>query len=100
MSSLRFLLLEQPGKAVLQVCESDAHSVPLLPLFQVHEYLRSKLCSLYENDCIFDKFECCWNGSDRQVDFLSLCTSDLLKLFLKWPMDLKYLVLDNIVALQ
>lgn len=32
---------------------------------QVHEYLRSKLCSLYENDCIFDKFECCWNGSDR-----------------------------------
>ncbi|KAJ8794018.1 hypothetical protein J1605_003428 [Eschrichtius robustus] len=31
---------------------------------QVHEYLRSKLCSLYENDCIFDKFECCWNGCD------------------------------------
>lgn len=35
------------------------------PLSQVHEYLRSKLCSLYENDCIFDKFECCWNGNDR-----------------------------------
>lgn len=34
---------------------------------QVHEYLRSKLCSLYENDCIFDKFECCWNGSDTSV---------------------------------
>ena len=32
---------------------------------QVHDYLRSKLCSLYENDCIFDKFECVWNGSDR-----------------------------------
>lgn len=32
---------------------------------QVHDYLRSKLCSLYENDCIFDKFECAWNGSDR-----------------------------------
>ncbi|XP_053524351.1 serine/threonine-protein phosphatase 2A 55 kDa regulatory subunit B delta isoform isoform X1 [Artibeus jamaicensis] len=32
---------------------------------QVHEYLRGKLCSLYENDCIFDKFECCWNGPDR-----------------------------------
>ena len=32
---------------------------------QVHEYLRSKLCSLYENDCIFDKFECCWSGDDR-----------------------------------
>lgn len=34
---------------------------------QVHDYLRSKLCSLYENDCIFDKFECVWNGSDRSV---------------------------------
>ncbi|KAG7274531.1 hypothetical protein CRUP_023908 [Coryphaenoides rupestris] len=33
----------------------------------VHEYLRSKLCSLYENDCIFDKFECCWNGNDSVV---------------------------------
>ena len=28
--------------------------------FTVHEYLRSKLCSLYENDCIFDKFEVIW----------------------------------------
>ncbi|XP_021962368.1 protein phosphatase PP2A 55 kDa regulatory subunit isoform X2 [Folsomia candida] len=35
--------------------------------FSVHEYLRSKLCSLYENDCIFDKFECCWNGTDTAV---------------------------------
>ncbi|KTG39699.1 hypothetical protein cypCar_00016655 [Cyprinus carpio] len=33
--------------------------------YQVHEYLRSKLCSLYENDCIFDKFECVWNSTDR-----------------------------------
>lgn len=36
-------------------------------LWQVHDYLRSKLCSLYENDCIFDKFECVWNGTDRFV---------------------------------
>lgn len=35
--------------------------------YQVHEYLRSKLCSLYENDCIFDKFECAWSGNDRYV---------------------------------
>ena len=33
--------------------------------YQVHEYLRSKLCALYENDCIFDKFECSWSGGDR-----------------------------------
>ena len=24
----------------------------------VHDYLKPKLCDLYENDCIFDKFEC------------------------------------------
>jgi serine/threonine-protein phosphatase 2A regulatory subunit B len=35
--------------------------------YPVHEYLRSKLCSLYENDCIFDKFECCWNGNDMAI---------------------------------
>ncbi|CAH1396387.1 unnamed protein product [Nezara viridula] len=34
---------------------------------KVHEYLRSKLCSLYENDCIFDKFECCWAGNDQYI---------------------------------
>ena len=33
-------------------------------LLQVHPYLTSKLCNLYENDCIFDKFECCWSGTD------------------------------------
>lgn len=36
-------------------------------ILQVHEYFRSKLCSLYENDCIFDKFECCWNGNDTAI---------------------------------
>lgn len=35
--------------------------------YQVHEYLRSKLCSLYENDSIFDKFECAWKGDDTQI---------------------------------
>lgn len=38
-----------------------------LETFPVHEYLRSKLCSLYENDCIFDKFECVWNGNDTAI---------------------------------
>lgn len=35
--------------------------------YQVHEYLRSKLCSLYENDYIFDKFECCFGGNDQYI---------------------------------
>ncbi|KAG8058498.1 hypothetical protein GUJ93_ZPchr0002g25263 [Zizania palustris] len=35
--------------------------------FQVHEYLRPKLCDLYENDLIFDKFECCLSGDGLRV---------------------------------
>uniref|UniRef100_A0A7N0TM37 Serine/threonine-protein phosphatase 2A 55 kDa regulatory subunit B n=1 Tax=Kalanchoe fedtschenkoi TaxID=63787 RepID=A0A7N0TM37_KALFE len=35
--------------------------------FQVHEHLRPKLCDLYENDSIFDKFECCLSGNGRRV---------------------------------
>ncbi|KAG0555082.1 hypothetical protein M758_12G146800 [Ceratodon purpureus] len=35
--------------------------------FRVHEYLRPKLCDLYENDSIFDKFECCLSGDGQRV---------------------------------
>ncbi|WOK93846.1 serine/threonine protein phosphatase [Canna indica] len=35
--------------------------------FQVHEHLRPKLCDLYENDNIFDKFECCLSGDGLRV---------------------------------
>lgn len=33
----------------------------------IHDHLRSKLCDLYENDCIFDKFECTFSGSGNHV---------------------------------
>lgn len=33
--------------------------------YNIHEFLRAKLCTLYENDYIFDKFECCFNGTDQ-----------------------------------
>ncbi len=33
--------------------------------YSVHDYLRNKLCILYENDCIFDKFECSWSANDE-----------------------------------
>ncbi|KAI9143701.1 protein phosphatase 2A regulatory B subunit [Paraphysoderma sedebokerense] len=33
----------------------------------IHEHLRNKLCDLYENDCIFDKFECTWSGDGQSV---------------------------------
>ena len=35
--------------------------------FAVHEPLRQRLCDLYENDCIFDKFDCCMSGDARCV---------------------------------
>jgi serine/threonine-protein phosphatase 2A regulatory subunit B len=31
----------------------------------IHDHLRGKLCDLYENDCIFDKFECIWSGDAK-----------------------------------
>lgn len=35
--------------------------------FRVHEHLRAKLCDLYENDSIFDKFECTISGGGENV---------------------------------
>lgn len=34
---------------------------------QIHEYLRSKLCDLYENDFIFDKFETAFSGDGNHM---------------------------------
>ncbi|KAI3684203.1 hypothetical protein L6452_33424 [Arctium lappa] len=47
--------------------------------FQVHEYLRPKLCDLYENDSIFDKFECCLSGDGQRVSTGSY--SNLFRVF-------------------
>jgi serine/threonine-protein phosphatase 2A regulatory subunit B len=33
----------------------------------VHEQLRSKLCDLYENDAIFDKFQCSFSGDNQRI---------------------------------
>lgn len=47
--------------------------------YHVHEFLRSKLCSLYETEYIFDKFECCFDGTDRYIltgsynNFFKIC---------------------------
>ncbi|CAD5227798.1 unnamed protein product [Bursaphelenchus okinawaensis] len=35
--------------------------------YSIHDYLRNKLCTLYENDAIFDKFESCWSGDDSRI---------------------------------
>lgn len=50
----------------------EARPVKTIP---IHDHLRGKLCDLYENDCIFDKFECIWGGDDKYVPFVVLPTS-------------------------
>lgn len=35
----------------------------------VHDYLQNKLCDLYENDCIFDKFECSTSYDARYLNY-------------------------------
>lgn len=41
----------------LKIWDVNMDSRPLRTI-KIHDHLRSKLCDLYENDCIFDKFEC------------------------------------------
>ena len=36
--------------------------------YQVHEHLRPKLCDLYDNEAIFDKFEVCPAGSSLCIN--------------------------------
>eukprot|EP01113_Clastostelium_recurvatum_P010014 TRINITY_DN1489_c0_g1_i1.p1 TRINITY_DN1489_c0_g1~~TRINITY_DN1489_c0_g1_i1.p1 ORF type:complete len:506 (+),score=104.80 TRINITY_DN1489_c0_g1_i1:86-1519(+) len=42
----------------------DSKPVRSIP---IHDYLRGKLCDLYENDCIFDKYECAMNHDGSQI---------------------------------
>jgi serine/threonine-protein phosphatase 2A regulatory subunit B len=41
----------------LRLWDVNMERSPIL-VIPVHDHLRSRLCDLYENDCIFDKFQC------------------------------------------
>lgn len=45
----------------LRLWDMNMEHQPLL-VVPVHEHLRSRLCDLYENDCIFDKFKCAFSS--------------------------------------
>jgi serine/threonine-protein phosphatase 2A regulatory subunit B len=58
------------------ICSRDYLSVKVWDLrmekrpfktIKFHEHLMSKLCDLYENDSIFDKFECCWSSDSMRI---------------------------------
>ena len=54
----------------LKIWDVNMESRPVKTI-PIHDHLRGKLCDLYENDCIFDKFECIWGGDDRcAADFV------------------------------
>jgi len=50
----------------LKIWDVNMDSQPVRTI-KVHEHLRSKLCELYESDCIFDKFECSWARDSQHV---------------------------------
>ena len=50
----------------LKLWDVNMESAPVA-VYPLHEQLRSKLCDLYENDSIFDKFECCMSGDGSHV---------------------------------
>ena len=50
----------------LKIWDVNMESKPVKTI-PIHDHLRSKLCDLYENDCIFDKFEALWGPDGRKV---------------------------------
>lgn len=52
----------------LKIWDINMESRPIKTI-PIHDHLRGKLCDLYENDCIFDKFECIWGGDDKWIPF-------------------------------
>mmetsp|Transcript_11531 Transcript_11531/g.34617 ORF Transcript_11531/g.34617 Transcript_11531/m.34617 type:complete len:491 (+) Transcript_11531:241-1713(+) len=50
----------------LKLWDLNMESKPVA-VYSIHENLRSQLCDLYENDCIFDKFDCCISGDGTRM---------------------------------
>ncbi|GMK59321.1 hypothetical protein CspeluHIS016_0703360 [Cutaneotrichosporon spelunceum] len=50
----------------LKIWDMNMENKPVKTI-NIHDHLRQKLCDLYENDCIFDKFECTFSGDGSQV---------------------------------
>lgn len=48
----------------LKIWDINMENKPVQTIY-IHDQLRSRLCDLYENDCIFDKFECTFSGDGK-----------------------------------
>jgi len=50
----------------LKIWDVNINAGPIAT-YSVHDHLQPKLYELYENDNIFDKFECCFSGNDLHL---------------------------------
>ncbi|KAH9456351.1 hypothetical protein MJO28_006389 [Puccinia striiformis f. sp. tritici] len=50
----------------LRIWDINMDKAPLKTI-SVHDHLKGKLCDLYENDCIFDKFEGTFSGDGNHI---------------------------------
>ncbi|KAJ3130452.1 protein phosphatase 2A regulatory subunit cdc55 [Nowakowskiella sp. JEL0407] len=73
ISSISDLKFSRDGRYVLsrdyltlKIWDLNMETRPVQTI-AIHDHLRSKLCDLYENDCIFDKFECTFSGNGENV---------------------------------
>ncbi|KAI7891286.1 protein phosphatase PP2A regulatory subunit B [Mucor mucedo] len=73
ISSISDVKFSQDGRYILsrdyltlKIWDINMEKKPVRTI-NIHDNLRSKLCDLYENDCIFDKFECTFSGDGRNM---------------------------------
>ncbi|KAI8999236.1 protein phosphatase 2A regulatory subunit PR55 [Gaertneriomyces semiglobifer] len=73
ISSISDLKFSNDGRYILsrdyltlKIWDMKMESRPV-QVINIHDHLRTKLCDLYENDCIFDKFECTFSGNGSNV---------------------------------
>lgn len=73
ISSISDVKFSQDGRYILsrdyltlKIWDVNMDTRPVKTI-NIHDHLRGKLCDLYENDCIFDKFECGWSGPGTNV---------------------------------
>lgn len=65
----------------LKLWDLNKESAPVAT-YNTHEHLRARLCDLYENDSIFDKFDCCINGKGDAIATGSY--NNLFRVFDTW----------------
>ncbi|KAI8812096.1 protein phosphatase 2A regulatory subunit PR55 [Cladochytrium replicatum] len=73
ISSISDLKFSRDGRYILsrdyltlKVWDLNMENRPVQTI-AIHDHLRGKLCDLYENDCIFDKFECTFSGDGSNL---------------------------------